>query len=150
MNICFCGTQAGYPHDPTCPYPMYRGDQQGWQRQRAIVIALADWRRRYRAQIAGGVYRNLEVHPVRDLMWNDDENGPYTLGAASDEPTMCEEPAMCEVCERDDAHFWSVYGHLVDGGLECFEDFPTEAEADAFAASLVADFPQLADEPLPA
>lgn len=24
MNICYCGQQAGYPHNPTCPYPLYR------------------------------------------------------------------------------------------------------------------------------
>lgn len=24
-NICMCGTQAGYPHPATCPYPLYRG-----------------------------------------------------------------------------------------------------------------------------
>lgn len=23
MNICMCGIQAGYPHDPLCPYPYY-------------------------------------------------------------------------------------------------------------------------------
>lgn len=25
MNICLCGTEAGYPHDACCPYPLYRG-----------------------------------------------------------------------------------------------------------------------------
>ncbi len=28
MNICLCGAQAGYGHDPRCPYPMYRDDPQ--------------------------------------------------------------------------------------------------------------------------
>ena len=23
FNICPCGTQAGYPHAPECPYPQY-------------------------------------------------------------------------------------------------------------------------------
>ncbi len=26
LNICMCGAQAGYPHDPLCPYPYYGGD----------------------------------------------------------------------------------------------------------------------------
>lgn len=34
MNICWCGAQAGYPHDEFCPYPLYRGSEkqeQDWQ-----------------------------------------------------------------------------------------------------------------------
>jgi hypothetical protein len=46
-----------------------------------------------------------------------------------------------EMCEPEDAHFWSVYGHHVTGGLDCFEDFPTEAEAEAFAARLRRTYP---------
>ena len=23
MNICQCGAQASYPHDPACPFPLY-------------------------------------------------------------------------------------------------------------------------------
>ena len=37
MNICYCGTQAGYPHDPDCPRPLYRATQQEtekWERER--------------------------------------------------------------------------------------------------------------------
>jgi hypothetical protein len=34
------------------------------------------------------------------------------------------------ICERiddpEEAQFWSVYGHLPVGGVECLEDFPTE------------------------
>jgi hypothetical protein len=50
-----------------------------------------------------------------------------------------------EQCEAKDADFWSVYGHSVDGGIHCFEDFPTEFEADAFAATLRRTYPHLAD-----
>ena len=24
MNICLCGAEASYPHEPDCPYPLYR------------------------------------------------------------------------------------------------------------------------------
>ena len=50
-------------------------------------------------------------------------------------------------CERmdhpKDAQFWSVYGHLPEGGVECFEDFKTEQEASAFAEKLLSMFPNL-------
>lgn len=45
MNICMCGTQAGYPHTQDCPRPLYRGseaDQEQWERERA---SLAKWHR---------------------------------------------------------------------------------------------------------
>jgi hypothetical protein len=53
-------------------------------------------------------------------------------------------PEIVETCPPEDAHFWSVYGHYVTGGLDCFEDFPTEAEAEAFAARLRRTYPHLA------
>ena len=28
INICLCGTEAGYPHDPFCPYPLFRGTER--------------------------------------------------------------------------------------------------------------------------
>jgi hypothetical protein len=51
-----------------------------------------------------------------------------------------------ETCEPDGAHSWSVYGHYVTGGIECFEDFPTQAQAEAFAAKLRHTYPHLAGE----
>ena len=51
---------------------------------------------------------------------------------------------IVETCDPEDAHFWSVYGHCVTGGLDCFEDCPTEAEAEAFAARLRRTYPHLA------
>lgn len=31
-----------------------------------------------------------------------------------------------EQCEPEEAHFWSVFGHWIKGGVECFGNFPTE------------------------
>lgn len=33
FNFCMCGTAAGYPHKPDCPYPIYR----------ATPAQMADW-----------------------------------------------------------------------------------------------------------
>ena len=71
-------------------------------------------------------FDGLEIHPVRDL--KADDPGDET---------------WCEPCEPEEAQFWSVYGHLVEGGVECFEDFPTEAEARAFAEKLLEAYPHL-------
>ena len=62
---------------------------------------------------------------------------------------VAEGQEIVETCARADADFWSVYGHCVTGGLECFEDFATEAEADAFAARLRRTYPHLADGDAP-
>jgi hypothetical protein len=49
-----------------------------------------------------------------------------------------------ERCGPTDACFWSVYGHCVTGGFVCFEDFPTAAAAEDFAAKLRRTYPHLA------
>jgi hypothetical protein len=36
-----------------------------------------------------------------------------------------------------------VYGHLKTGGVDCIEDFATEAEARAFAEQLLTIYPHL-------
>jgi hypothetical protein len=79
----------------------------------------------------------LEIHPVCDLGWNDAEQGqrPFNPGDNHD--------PCCETCDADAAHFWSVYGHLKTGGLTCFADFATEAEALAFADKLYQTYPHL-------
>lgn len=77
-------------------------------------------------QINWNDYDGLEVSPVKTYPEADGENGTF-----------------CEVCEPHEADFWSVYAHLVAGGVECFEDFGTEAEAMAHAENLLADHPQL-------
>ena len=44
-------------------------------------------------------------------------------------------------CERvenpSEAHFWSLYGHLQTGGVECIEDYDTETEATLAAIELL-------------
>lgn len=37
-----------------------------------------------------------------------------------------------EQCEPKDAHFWTVYYHLTDGGLDCIADFATKKLAIKF------------------
>ena len=32
MNICMCGTQAGYPHDQNCPWPYFGSNEQEQER----------------------------------------------------------------------------------------------------------------------
>lgn len=65
----------------------------------------------------------LELHPVREIT---DGGVPY-----------------CEQCEPGEAQFWSVFGHLKEGGVVCFEDFETEAPARLFAEELLAAWPHL-------
>lgn len=48
-----------------------------------------------------------------------------------------------EICQPDDAKFWSVYGHCRSGGIEFLEDFPTEAEARAFKQRIEKVYPHL-------
>lgn len=69
-------------------------------------------------------YDGLEIHPVREELL---ENGT----------------SYCEPCTPDEAQFWSVYGHLKTGGVDCIEDFATEAEARALAEQLLACYPHL-------
>ena len=70
-------------------------------------------------------FDGLEIHPVRELIDEEDGSG------------------YCEQCAPDEAHFWSVYGHLRSGGVLCLEDFATEAEARAFARRLLDAWPNL-------
>jgi hypothetical protein len=58
--------------------------------------------------------------------------------------------AYIEVCDDPaDAEFWSVYGHYNPalchgfGGVDCLEDFATEAQARAFAEELYSRHPHL-------
>ncbi|MEO1194232.1 MAG: hypothetical protein AAFY02_20935 [Pseudomonadota bacterium] len=82
-------------------------------------------------------FDGLELHPVRDNLWDEDERGPRPFDNPDDHETCC------EPCEANEAHFWSVYAHLVEGGIECLEDFPTEAAARRFAEQLLAAYPHL-------
>jgi hypothetical protein len=51
---------------------------------------------------------------------------------------------IVEPCDTEDAHFWTVYGHLRTGGVNDFEDFATEAEAIGFHDRLIGIWPHLA------
>ena len=79
----------------------------------------------------------LEIWPVCDLNWNDEAQGPRPFHPNADNESHC------ETCDEDKAHFWSVYGHLKTGGVTCFQDFATKAEAVAFADTLYRDYPHL-------
>ena len=37
--------------------------------------------------------------------------------------------SICEQCKPEEASFWSVYGHLKTGGLECLQDCVNEKTA---------------------
>jgi hypothetical protein len=64
-------------------------------------------------------FDGLEIHPVRER--TDARDGFRS----------------CEQCTPEKANFWSVYGQLRAGGVLCLEDFKTEADARAFAESLL-------------
>jgi hypothetical protein len=31
LNLCLCGSEAGYPHEKDCPYPLFRASDQAWE-----------------------------------------------------------------------------------------------------------------------
>lgn len=42
MSICLCGAEAGYPHAPDCPYPLFRGSGQQeneWSAARQALLS---------------------------------------------------------------------------------------------------------------
>lgn len=42
LNVCYCGKQAGYPHAPDCPYPLFRGSDEEverWENTRQAMLA---------------------------------------------------------------------------------------------------------------
>lgn len=45
MNICGCGTQAGYVHTVGCPYPLYRGSDAQWAAWQEASADLAEGNR---------------------------------------------------------------------------------------------------------
>ena len=68
----------------------------------------------------------LEIHPCAVI-------GKDSTGADISAP-----------CEREEADFWTVYGHYRTGGTDDFGDFATEAEAWAFHDRLISIYPHLA------
>ena len=55
------------------------------------------------------MYDAFEIHPVIELGGVDLQGKRIT-----------------EVCGPKEAQFWSVYGHLRTGGLECLADVPAQ------------------------
>ena len=51
---------------------------------------------------------------------------------------------IVETSNPSEADFWTVYGHCRSGGIEAFDDFPTEAKAIQFRDRLTVAYPHLA------
>jgi hypothetical protein len=68
------------------------------------------------SDIDWSAFDGLEVSPCIE---EDDEDGGY-----------------CERCTEDEAHFWTVYGHCITGGVESLWDFPTKETALVWANEL--------------
>jgi hypothetical protein len=49
----------------------------------------------------------------------------------------------------EDTSHYTVFGHLASGGRDTFKDFPSELDAETYAALLIATFPHLAGEEYP-
>lgn len=52
---------------------------------------------------------------------------------------------VVEQCAPEDADFWTVFGHYREGGIDTFEDFLTEVDAQQFHDKLIAAYPHLTD-----
>ena len=66
----------------------------------------------------------LEIHPCCVIGFSDDME-------------------IVEVCEPDEADFFTVYGHCREGGVTAFEDFQTVIAAREFAERLLETYPNL-------
>jgi len=49
--------------------------------------------------------------------------------------TVCKRDAV-EICEEEDADFWSVYGHLPEGGVRCLAGCDSREDAEYIKAAL--------------
>lgn len=67
--------------------------------------------------IISTMYDGYEVHPCREI----------------ELPNGAEIERAIMACEPNEAEFWSVYGHLKEGGCECVADCLTEDIANKFA-----------------
>ena len=73
------------------------------------------------------------IKPTNEIFQKFDN---YEMGAcALLNPT---DPTQFDRCDADDPDiaFWSVYGHLKTGGLECISDHETFEEAKEFMETL--------------
>ena len=53
INICLCGTEAGYPHDKYCPFPYFGGDDgmmDRWEHLRKLAVDRERWYEKLLAQ----------------------------------------------------------------------------------------------------
>jgi len=67
VNICYCGTQAGYPHRDECPRPLFRAtpaEEERWELERQERANLKTLRRVCPYQLGKGdtmTYTNLSA-----------------------------------------------------------------------------------------
>lgn len=90
---------------------------QGWENAVPYGAEEQTTRQCLVAQLAADTrFDGFEVHPC--LTAGEDEHGQVLL----------------EQCDEDDPAIsvWSVYGHLVKGGLECMADFESRQLAEEF------------------
>lgn len=90
---------------------------QGWENAVPYGAEEQTTRQCLVAQLAADTrFDAFEIHPC--LTAGEDEHGQVIL----------------EQCNEDDPGIsvWSVYGHLVTGGLECLADFEDRQQADEF------------------
>jgi hypothetical protein len=95
---------------------------QGWEDAIPYGAEQQTARQCLLAQLAADArFDGFEVHAC--LAAGEDENGQILL-EQSDE----DDPAVC---------VWSVYGHLVAGGLECLADFDQREQAEDFRGQIL-------------
>ena len=74
------------------------------------------------AQLAADTrFNGFEVHPCLEV--SKDKHGQVNL----------------EQCDENDPTIsvWSVYGHLIEGGLECLADFDIKSRAEEFFGQII-------------
>ncbi len=62
INICLCGTQAGYPHEKDCPFPYFGNDERMIQRWKDTQEANIERGRWYKELL-----EHEEKHPLPNL-----------------------------------------------------------------------------------
>jgi hypothetical protein len=58
------------------------------------------------------------------------------VGFSDDQP-------ITEICEPDQAEFWTVHGHRREGGITALQDFESSEAARSFADRLLDTYPHL-------
>ncbi|MCG2784777.1 MAG: hypothetical protein L6461_06690 [Anaerolineae bacterium] len=112
------------PQDVECVEPILGlfDIPQGWADAIPYGAEQQNTRQCLLAQLAADSrFDHFEVHPC--LAAGRDEHGQILL-EQSDE----DDPAVC---------VWSVYGHLIAGGLECLADFDQREQAEDFRGQIL-------------